>query len=161
MPFTPIHLGPGAAFKAIGGKHFSFMVFGGSQVLMDIEPLIGMIQGKDILHGYTHTIFGAFLIGLLAAIIGRPISVFAIKFLKISHYPLTWLASFAGAHIGTFSHIGLDAIMHSDMNPLWPITQGNSLLGIISIDSLHIFCLALGLFGALIITGKLLLSTRA
>ena len=39
MPFTPIHLGPGAALKAIGGRHFSFMVFGGSQVLMDIEPL--------------------------------------------------------------------------------------------------------------------------
>ena len=27
MPFTPFHLGPGAAFKAIGGKHFSFMVW--------------------------------------------------------------------------------------------------------------------------------------
>lgn len=36
MPFTPIHLGPGAACKAIGGRHFSFMVFGGAQVLMDI-----------------------------------------------------------------------------------------------------------------------------
>lgn len=22
MPFTPFHLGPGAAFKAVGGKHF-------------------------------------------------------------------------------------------------------------------------------------------
>jgi len=43
MPFTPIHLGPGAAFKAIGGRHSSFMVFGGSQLLMDIEPLVGII----------------------------------------------------------------------------------------------------------------------
>jgi membrane-bound metal-dependent hydrolase YbcI (DUF457 family) len=161
MPFTPIHLGPGAAFKAICGKHFSFMVFGGSQVLMDIEPLIGMIQGKDILHGYTHTILGAFLIGLVAAIIGKPISAFALKFLKVQHYPLTWLASFTGAYIGTFSHIGFDAIMHSDMNPLWPITQGNSLLGSISIGSLHMLCLALGLFGSLIITGKYLFYGRA
>ena len=161
MPFTPIHLGPGAAFKAIGGKYFSFMVFAGAQVLMDIEPLIGIIQGKDILHGYTHTILGAFLIGLIAAIIGRPISALALKFLKIPHQPFTWIASFTGAYIGTFSHIGFDAIMHSDMNPLWPITQGNRLLSIISIDSLHILCLALGLFGAVIVIGKSLFYDRA
>ena len=30
MPITPFHLGPGAAFKAIGGRHFSFVVFGGA-----------------------------------------------------------------------------------------------------------------------------------
>lgn len=161
MPFTPIHLGPGAAFKAIGGKYFSFLIFGGSQALMDIEPLIGLIQGKDNLHGYTHTILGALLIGLVAAIIGRPISSFALKFLKISHHPFTWVASFTGAYIGTFSHIGFDAIMHSDMNPLWPITQGNSLLGIVSIDSLHILCLASGLFGVLMITGRYIFYGRA
>ena len=33
MPFTPFHLGPGAAFKAMGGKHFSFLVFGGGRSL--------------------------------------------------------------------------------------------------------------------------------
>ena len=49
MPFAPLHLGPGAAFKAIGGKHFSFMVFGGAQVLMDIEPLIGIVQRWTVL----------------------------------------------------------------------------------------------------------------
>ena len=53
MPFTPIHLGPGAACKAIGGRHFRFMVFGGAQVLMDIEPLLqppkGLITAKEIL----------------------------------------------------------------------------------------------------------------
>lgn len=161
MPFTPFHLGPGAAFKAIGGKYFSFMVFGGAQVLMDVEPLIGIIQGKDVLHGCTHTILGAFFIGLAAAIFGKPISALALNFLKISHSPFTWLASFTGAYIGTFSHIGLDALMHSDMNPLWPIIQGNSLLGTLSIDSLHMLCLALGLFGALIITGKYLVYGRA
>lgn len=74
MPFTPIHLGPGTALKAIGGRHFSFMVFGGTQVLMDIEPLIGMLRGWDVLHGYTHTLLGALLIDTLAGLIGRPIS---------------------------------------------------------------------------------------
>jgi hypothetical protein len=45
VPFTPFHLGPGLAFKAVSGKHFSFMVFAGAQVLMDIEPLVAIIQG--------------------------------------------------------------------------------------------------------------------
>lgn len=161
MPFTPIHLGPGAAFKAIGGRYFSFMVFGGSQVLMDIEPLIAIIQNKPILHGYTHTVLGALLIGLVAGAIGRSISVFVLKLLQISHHPFTWVASFAGAFVGTFSHIGFDAIMHSDMNPLWPIVQGNGLLGVISIGSLHLFCLALGVLGALVFACKVVVYGRA
>ena len=154
MPFTPIHLGPGAACKAIGGRHFSFMVFGGAQVLMDIEPLLGIIQGRDVLHGYSHTLVGALLIGLLAALIGRPISAWVLKALKVEHYPLTWLAACTGAFIGTFSHIGLDALMHSDMNPWWPLADGNAWRGFISIDQLHLLCLGLGVFGALLVVGK-------
>ena len=79
MPFTPIHLGPGLAFKAIGGRSFSFMVFGGAQVLMDIEPLVGILRGWPVLHGYTHTVLGALAIGTVAGIIGRPISDLALR----------------------------------------------------------------------------------
>lgn len=79
MPFTPFHLGPGALFKATGGRHFSFMVFGGAQVMMDIEPLIGLLQNKSILHGYTHTLAGALLIGLAAALIGKPVSGWVLR----------------------------------------------------------------------------------
>ncbi|MGB0219757.1 MAG: hypothetical protein ACPGJF_10530 [Sinimarinibacterium flocculans] len=161
MPFTPIHLGPGAAFKAIGGRHFSFMVFGGAQVLMDIEPLIGIIQNKSILHGHTHTVLGALLIGAVAGLIGRPISAFVLKLLQIQHHPFTWAASFVGAFVGTFSHIGFDAVMHSDMNPLWPIAQSNGLLGIISIGSLHLLCLALGVLAGLIFACKAVVYGRA
>ena len=32
MPFTPVHLGPGLALKALGGRHFRLMVFAGAQV---------------------------------------------------------------------------------------------------------------------------------
>ena len=154
MPFTPIHLGPGAAFKAIGGRHFSFMVFGGAQVLMDIEPLLGILQGKAVLHGYTHTILGALLIGLVAGVIGKPISGYVLRYLKIPYYPFTWIAAFSGALIGTFSHIGLDAVMHADMNPWWPIAQGNSWLYLIGIEELHWLCLALGVVGALVIAAR-------
>ena len=97
MPFTPIHLGPGLAFKALGGRHFSFMVFGGAQVLMDLEPLIGILQNRDVLHGVTHTWLGALVIGSVAAVIGKPISTMVLRWRKIPHPPLTWLAAMTGA----------------------------------------------------------------
>ncbi|HEY0682602.1 MAG TPA: hypothetical protein VGD45_09735 [Steroidobacter sp.] len=90
MPFTPFHLGPGAIVKAAAGRHFSFMVYGGTQVLMDIEPLIGIIQQKPILQGYTHTILGALVIGTVAGLIGRPIA---------AGNPLLGAVSFGSLHI--------------------------------------------------------------
>lgn len=150
MPFTPFHLGPGALFKAVGGRHFSFMVFGGAQVLMDIEPLIGLIQNKPILHGYTHTLGGALVIGLAAALTGRPISAFVLRLLSIPHSPLTWHAAFAGAFIGTYSHVALDAIMHADMSPWWPLASGNALLGAVPLGLLHLLCLGIGVASAFV-----------
>jgi hypothetical protein len=154
MPFTPFHLGPGAAFKAIGGRRFSFMVFAGSQVLMDIEPLVGIIEGKPILHGGTHTILGALVIGLVAGAVGRPLSELALKLLRIKHHPITWPVSFLSGLVGTYSHVGLDAIMHGDLNPLWPLTAGNGVFGVISVGSLHMLCLISGVLGVLVIAGR-------
>jgi len=147
MPFTPFHLGPGAVFKAIGGRHFSFMVFGGAQVLMDIEPLVRIYQEAPILHGYTHTILGAAVIGVIATITGKPISQFVLNRFGIPHYPLSWLASASGAFVGTFSHVLLDAIMHADMRPWWPLSAENQLLRIIPVETLHIVCVACGVLG--------------
>ncbi len=75
MPFTPFHLGPGAAFKAFGGRYFSFMVFGFSQVAMDIEVLVRILRGDSPLHGFTHipVPVGATLIGIVSVLIGKPV----------------------------------------------------------------------------------------
>lgn len=147
MPFTPFHLGPAIAFKALGRRNFSFMVFGGAQVLMDIEPLIGIIQNKPVLHGYTHTLLGALIIGMFAALIGKPVSEWVLRLFRQKRCEISWKASFAGALIGTFSHILLDAVMHSDMNPWWPLLNGNGMLGVITVAQLHVLCLVLGLMG--------------
>ena len=156
MPFTPIHLGPGLVFKAIGGRRFSFMVFGGAQVLMDIEPLIGILRGWPVLHGYTHTVLGALVIGTIAGLIGRPISELALRLLRIAHPPFTWGSAFAGAYIGTFSHIALDAVMHADMNPFWPLLGGNPWLSAVSIETLHLICFAAGGLGLALVGGQAL-----
>ena len=161
MPFTPFHLGPGALFKAIGGRHFSFMVFGGAQVLMDIEPLVRIYQEAPVLHGYTHTLAGAVGIGLIATVTGKPISALVLRRMRIPHYPLTWVATAAGAFIGTFSHVVFDAMMHSDMRPWWPLSDDNQLLGIVSMPSLHLGCVAAAVIGTAVISWRLSRDRRA
>jgi len=161
MPFTPFHFGPGAVFKAVGGRHFSFMVFCGSQVLMDIEPLIGILTQKPILHGTSHTLLGALVIGTIAGIIGKPISAMVLRWRSIPHYPFTWTSSFIGAYIGTFSHILLDAVLHSDMSPWWPVATGNRLLGLAGYDQMHVACVLVGLFGAAVVAFKFKTKGRA
>lgn len=147
MPFTPFHLGPGALFKAIGGHRFSFLIFGGSQVLMDIEPLVRMFRGDATLHGITHTVAGALPIAIASAAMGRPISNQAIRIFKFGEGTIGWTVAAVSALVGTYSHIGLDAIMHRDMNPFWPIVLGNPLQGLIPVGLLHILCVLAGLLG--------------
>lgn len=152
MPVTPLHLGAGAAFKAIGGRHVSFLIFAGSQVLMDIEPLLGMIYGWPVLHGISHTLGGALVIGTVAAVTGKPVTQFTLYLLKQTVNRISYKVAFLSAYLGTFSHIALDAIMHADMNPLLPFKSGNPWLGLISVDHLHVLCVFLGVFGAAIIS---------
>jgi hypothetical protein len=150
MPFTPIHLGPGAFFKGIGGDRFSFMVFGGSQVLMDIEPAYRMIVSDPVIHGPSHTLVGASVIGLIATAIGKPISQLVLRQFHFQDANITWTAAANGAFAGTFSHILFDAVMHSDMMPWMPLSKSNELLGLVSINTLHITCALLGILGAML-----------
>ncbi|MGH8029947.1 MAG: hypothetical protein ACREO3_08440 [Arenimonas sp.] len=147
MPFTPLHLGPGAVFKAIGGRHFSFMVFGGAQVLMDLQPLAAMLGADVELHGISHTLAGAAVIGAIAFATGKPVSDFVLRRTGIAHQPLTWTAAATGAWIGTSSHIALDALMHPDLRPLWPLSDANPLLYAVDYVPLHGACLVLGAVG--------------
>ena len=149
MPFTPFHLGPGALFKAVGGRHFSFMVFGGAQVLMDLEPGLRMMFGMSVLHGWTHTLAGAAIIGSVAAFTGKRVIEIGLRARGKDFTPMKWHASILAAYVGTFSHVLLDGIMHSDMVPWYPLASGNDLLGLISVGALHNLCLVMGVGGGI------------
>ena len=161
MPVTPFHMGPGVVIKAVVGRYFSLMVFGLSQVAMDVEPLVRIIRGDAVLHGFTHTYLGATLIGLVSAVVGRPIcQLFLNHWSPDSSSPfmnwlrgpklISWPAAIAGAFVGTYSHVFLDSIMHSDMQPLAPLSEVNGLLHVISVGGLHLLCVLCGVFGALL-----------
>jgi len=153
MPFTPIHMGPGILIKALLQSSFSLMIFGWTQILMDIQPLIVLITGQGHLHGFTHTYVGAMLMAFFSALSGKYLSEFGLKLLDLSKntpIKIAWWVCFLSAFIGSFSHVLLDSIMHSDVEPYYPLSIINNFYGFISITALHKFCMYSGLIGAAI-----------
>ena len=120
MPFTPLHMGPGLLLKGLLQSGFSLMVFGWTQIMMDLQPLVVLITGKGQLHGFSHTYMGATLLAVFAALSGKHLSELGLKILGVSqHKPvrITWLIAFISAFIGGYSHVLLDSIMHADVEP--------------------------------------------
>lgn len=154
-------MGPALVIKAAGGRHFSVMVFGIAQVAMDIEPLLGIINGWDVLHGWTHTVLGATLIGLPVFLLAQPLCNWILQHWnrELDYHKLHWLrpaepvtrtAAASGAFIGTYSHVFLDSIMHADMLPLRPWSEDNALLRLMPIDMLYLACFVSGLIGVVL-----------
>lgn len=162
MPFTPIHMGVGLAAKAAGGRRFSLLVFGVAQVAMDIEPLVGILRGSAVLHGWTHTWAGATLIGLLVWLLAPALCAPLLRRWNrglrdgrlarfASDAPIDRLSAATGAFLGTFSHVALDSLMHADMAPWRPWADGNALLGLLPGGTLEAACLVAGLVGAAVL----------
>ena len=158
MPFTPLHMGPGLALKALAGRRFSLLSFGVAQVAMDIEPLVGIVRGSAVLHGASHTYVAALVIAAAVAVVAPPICRPLLRRWnrELAACRLAWLAApetlapipvIAGAFAGSLSHVALDSIMHADMSPLAPWSSANAWLGAISIDALNQSCIAAGLLG--------------
>lgn len=160
MPFTPFHMGPALALKALTGRHFSVLVFGIAQVAMDIEPLVGLIRGSRVLHGWTHTYIGALGIAAVVACVAPPICrpILSVWNHLLDELQFPWHVSesgigtfpaLSGAFIGTLSHVALDSFMHADIEPLRPWSASNGLLGSIETLDLYLYCVRAGVLGML------------
>lgn len=154
MPFTPFHMGPGILFKAFLQGSFSLMVFGWAQILMDLQPLFVLLAGECHLHGFSHTYTGATLLAIISALSGKYLSELGLKIIGIAKnnnpIQIAWWVAFSSAFIGTYTHVALDSIMHSDVEPFYPLSQANNLLGLTGVGELHRFCIYSALIGAVI-----------
>lgn len=151
MPFTPIHMGPGIAIKSVLQGSFSLMIFGWTQIVMDLQPLIVLLTSKGHLHGFTHTYIGAVLIAIVSALTGKYFSEFGLRLLGMKDeaaIKIAWWVAYLSAFIGSFSHVFIDSIMHIDVEPFSPFFRANSIQGLISVAALHKLCLYSGLVGA-------------
>ena len=161
MPITPLHMGPGMLLKGVAERQMSLIAFGVAQIVMDLEPLLGLLRGAAELHGISHTLLLALPIGALAAWLGRVLSppLLGRWNQEMRHYGWLrllveyapgWRPYLLGGWLGSYSHLLLDSLMHGDLHPFWPLWQGNPLLGLCSITTLHAFCLISGGVGLLL-----------
>ena len=152
-------MGAALIVKPALNRRFSVITFGIAQVAMDIEPGIRMAAGADVLHGPTHTLLGALVMGLLVMLIAPSIcSAMLTKWNKeVVYHQQLWLAHpgpvskaavIMGAYFGTLSHVVLDSLMHHDIHPLSPFSQTNPFMGLIAHDGVYQACTVAGALGS-------------
>lgn len=157
MPFTPLHFGPGLLIKGLIPNQFSFSAFVLANVAMDVEPLYHLWHGDAQLHGASHTVLGAALIGAGVAMVGpallRRAGLWYARLHAVAGQPfrITRLQAWLGALLGTGSHVMLDAVMHRDVQPFMPLTAANPFLQPEWTQNLYLGCVLTGMVGMLLI----------
>src|SRR5262245_42739609 len=153
-------MGPAVALKAAAGSSFSLLIFGISQVAMDLQPLFYLLSGEGPKHGFSHTFLGGTLIALVSALIGRPLCHLLLdrwnpaptdRFATWLRGPrrISWPVAVTTAFIGTYSHVLLDSLVHPDVQPFAPFSSSSPLLGAVSLGELELLCVGVGILGVL------------
>jgi membrane-bound metal-dependent hydrolase YbcI (DUF457 family) len=149
MPFTPFHMGFGLAAKASKPTKISLLMFGFSQVAIDLQQGYKhlMYPREYAYHGLTHTIIGATIIALLCL-------PFRSLLEKIFRQSITKSAAIWGAFIGVYSHLVLDSIVHRDVsaNLFKPFASIDShLYGLVTARQMDHLCVLAGIIALLIL----------
>ncbi len=150
MSITPFHFGPGAALHALAPRQVSFLSFCAANVLIDLESAYNLLAGHYPVHAFFHTYVGASLVVL--AVVGLFLGArwFASRVRldnALGWRELNLLQVGVGAALGAYSHVLFDSVMHGDIQPLAPFSSSNALRGMISVGTLHLVCVLLGVLG--------------
>ena len=123
MPLTPFHLAAGLPVR----RWISLKAFILVNLLIDIEPAVVLFFNMDSLgypiHGWTHTLGG---VTTAAAV-----TLFLSSHWCFKKKIIPWIY---GTVFGAYSHLLLDALVHSDVQPFAPFLSGNPLY----MDAYHI-----------------------
>ncbi len=166
MPITPFHIIAAAPIKAIIPRHFSWSIFTLTNIFIDLEPVTYFIFTGIPSHKFFHSILGATLVGFVSALYFRKLCGNYImkwnknlhpidrKWLEVGNSKINLSEAVLGGLIGSWSHLLLDSMMHHDIKPLWPFSSSNSMLLLMSPNSILYICLGLFSLGVLIFTLK-------
>jgi len=153
VPFTPLHLGPALAIGLPLRKHIHTPTFIIANIIVDIEPLITLIFNLNYpLHGYLHTLMGAFIIGLILGylmhLLERVLSLLWKKLHLVCKTSLNLKAFIIAGTSGTILHVLMDSPLYYDIKPLYPIPINpfyNPRLTVIIYET----CIFMGILGLL------------
>jgi membrane-bound metal-dependent hydrolase YbcI (DUF457 family) len=116
MPITPLHFGLMAPVNKYLPGRISWISFVLVNLWIDIEAILAVVYSEPLPghDHWNHTFVGATLIAVFIGMLGVR--------------SWSWVL---GAFTGAWSHILLDSLVHTDMNPFKPVIEGNPLyLGI-------------------------------
>lgn len=125
MPLTPLHLGPALLLGFLFYKKMDISAVALGSVILDIEGLVRVFAGSDIIHGYSHYYIVAFLVGTALSFI---LLILRDKAAKLKEWmqlgqETSFRSIFAGSIAGTLSHVFLDSFLYWDIRPFHPLTD--------------------------------------
>lgn len=140
MPITPLHYGVLAPLNHFFPGKVSLISFTLINLWMD-GSAIGYyafgLEGPEPLHSpFTHSL-------LAAVVVASILALFGFRSLK-------WVV---GAYVGGISHVLLDTLVHSDMQPLYPIHWNPFYVGIMETLSLALLPLMIWFIVQLVCDG--------
>ena len=170
MPVTPFHGGVGLLARGCLGGRSSFLSFCATQVVIDLESGYYLLRDEWPFHRFLHTAPGALvacsLVALLMAFVGsrlgraapaqRTLAILARADLAQA---ASWPAALLTIVTGVLGHLVPDAVMHPDVQPFWPLSEANPLHGLVSLEALHGFLVAIGLLGGVLVVRSALRGT--
>ena len=157
MPFTPFHFGPALGLGLPLRKYVHAPTFILASVIVDVEPFLVLFLGlRYPLHGYLHTFFLAFFVGLVLG--------YTMFLLEKFFHPLYQMFllepsdklnlksfMFAGA-LGTILHVLLDSPLYSDIRPFYPLETNPMYNPTLSLE-VYSICVYMGIFGLIYYVG--------
>ena len=164
MPFTPYHFGPGAALHSLAPRRISFFAFCAANVFTDFEPLYHMLRNEGRVHGFFHTYVGATVTAAITVIAFAAVRRLGARLPALGPFQereISLAAVATGAAAGTWSHVLLDSIFHSDIQPFAPFSDASPLAHALSHPTIEAFCVISGGAGILILTARWLAARRA
>ena len=156
MPFTPFHLGPALFFGFLLLNYLDFPTFVLANVILDIEPLLVLTFNLNFrAHGFFHSFLGGTLVAfLLVAVMSKVREHFSslLSFFKIDR-KTSFLRILIASLSGVYLHILLDARMHQDIQPFYPLDI-NPFLNCSTVAGFDVYLFCIWCFiGAAIIYG--------
>lgn len=125
MPVTPLHTGIPGLVSYCFPRRVDLMGAVIGSVIIDIDFFLFLTTGSPI-HGFFHTFLGATILAVIIIIVLRLLY----KLIVVIKQWLKWepesslLSVSIGAFLGTWSHIILDSLIYSDLDPHYP-NSGN------------------------------------
>lgn len=149
MPLTPFHLGPAVLLGSLATRRLDLPALCLGSVVIDVRAVLVIFGPLDPpTHGPLTTLLGgAFVAVVVAAVV---LAGYEMAGPTIERYglDLRWSRSSvaAGALVGTWSHVVLDAMLYADARPLAPLSA-NPLLGLLSPTTVYAGCVLAGVMG--------------